>query len=112
MSLQKPKSVLWYMLPVLLGIIGGVIAYFILRKSDSRKAKTCLLIGGVIFGISIITSILITEFSFLPDDPFSQYIATYGVGSMTGGFAFYFGIPAVIAYYIFDKIKNRNNKNQ
>lgn len=46
---QKSRSYLWYLLPVVFGAIGGIIAYFILRKDDPLKAKTCLLVG---FGIS------------------------------------------------------------
>ena len=39
------KSPFWYLLPVFLGIIGGLIAYMILKKDDSQKAKKALLIG-------------------------------------------------------------------
>ncbi len=39
------KSPFWYLLPVFLGIIGGLIAYVILKNDDSQKAKKALLIG-------------------------------------------------------------------
>ncbi|KER05306.1 hypothetical protein AAA799E16_02057, partial [Marine Group I thaumarchaeote SCGC AAA799-E16] len=53
---MKKKSNAWYLLPVFLGIIGGIIAYLVLRKSDSGKAKKCLVFGiGVsVFGIILI----------------------------------------------------------
>jgi len=55
----KNTSKFWYLLPILFGIIGGVIAYFVLRKSNSRKARNCLLIGiglmiiGIGFNVAI-----------------------------------------------------------
>lgn len=51
MELTTKRSNFWYILPIVLGLLGGVIAYFILRKSDSKKAKICLILG---IGISVI----------------------------------------------------------
>jgi len=53
---EQPRSNWWYLLPILFGIIGGVIAYFVIKNDDLKKAKTCLCIGllaflGVIGGI-------------------------------------------------------------
>ncbi len=47
---EKGKSNWWFLLPIFMGIIGGVIAYFILRRDDPKKAKNCLLLG-IILGI-------------------------------------------------------------
>jgi len=44
----KTRSILWYILPALTSIIGGVIAYFILREDDPSKAKNCLWLGIVL----------------------------------------------------------------
>ena len=58
MSDETRRSALWYLLPILFGIIGGVIAYFVIRQDDSIKAKNCLKIGivhliiDIIFGIT------------------------------------------------------------
>jgi hypothetical protein len=54
----KKKSNAWYLLPVFLGIIGGIIAYLVLRKSDSGKARNCLLVGTgmLILGIVVIAT--------------------------------------------------------
>ncbi|MBI3639534.1 MAG: signal peptidase I [Thaumarchaeota archaeon] len=41
----KTRSPLWYELPLLFFIIGGLIAYFKIRKDDPRKARNCLLLG-------------------------------------------------------------------
>jgi len=56
---HKKASYLWYVLPIVFAIIGGVIAYFVLRKSDPKKARNCLLlgIGMVVLGIAINTSV-------------------------------------------------------
>ena len=57
----KTVSKLWYLAPILLGIIGGLIAYFVLRNDDKKLAKNCLWLSiiltiaafviGLIFGI-------------------------------------------------------------
>ncbi len=54
---EKPRSNWWYLAPILAGVIGGLIAYFVLRKDDPVQGKTCVclsitvgfgFIGGVI----------------------------------------------------------------
>ena len=42
---QKKSSRLWYILPIILGIIGGIIGYFVLRKNDPILAKKSLILG-------------------------------------------------------------------
>ena len=60
---EKTRSNVWFLLPILFGIIGGIIAFFILRQDDPNKAKNCLYLGivfmviGIIFNIIIATSI-------------------------------------------------------
>jgi len=51
LELTTKRSNFWYILPLVLGLLGGIIAYFVLRKSDSKKAKICLIIG---IGISAV----------------------------------------------------------
>jgi len=52
---ERPRSNWWILLPIFLGLIGGVIAYFVLRHDDPRKAKNCLYLAIVlaILGIAI-----------------------------------------------------------
>ena len=53
MSYGKTRSNWWFLLPILFGIIGGIIAYFVLRSDDPKKAKNCLLLSIVLFVIGI-----------------------------------------------------------
>mgnify|MGYP001611039542 FL=1 len=55
----KSRSQLWYLLPVFVGLIGGIIAYWILRRDDSKKAKKCLYLGIVLAIVGIVINILI-----------------------------------------------------
>ena len=55
----KSRSQLWYLLPVFVGLIGGIIAYWILRRDDPKKAKKCLYIGIALAIVGIIINILI-----------------------------------------------------
>lgn len=50
---------MWYLLPIFVGLIGGIIAYWVLRRDDPKKAKKCLYLGIVLAIIGIIINILI-----------------------------------------------------
>lgn len=45
MPQQKERSRMWYLLPVFLLLMGGLIAAYVLKDTDRRKAKLCTLIG-------------------------------------------------------------------
>ena len=57
---EKQRSKAWFLLPIFFGVIGGIIAYFILRQSDPQKAKNCLYLGLVLMLIGIIFNIIIS----------------------------------------------------
>ncbi|MBS3926099.1 MAG: hypothetical protein KGZ34_05355 [Nitrosarchaeum sp.] len=59
MENMKSRSNGWYILPIFLGWIGGLIAYFILRRDDPRKAKNCLYLGIVLGIVGLILNIII-----------------------------------------------------
>ncbi len=60
MTPLKIRDYLWYVLPLLLGVIGGLIAYFVLRHRDPWKAKACLGIGIAITAVSFAFAALVT----------------------------------------------------
>ena len=62
---EKPRSNAWFLLPIFLGLIGGIIAFFILRHDDPRKAKNCLYLGVVLMIIGLVLNLILA--SLLPD---------------------------------------------
>ena len=37
----------WYLLPILFGLLGGIIGWYLIRKTDSGKAKLLIVIGFI-----------------------------------------------------------------
>ena len=64
---ERPRSNWWYLLPIFLGIIGGIIAYFALRNDDRKKAKKCLYLGLILLTVGILLETFLTGFSLVPD---------------------------------------------
>ena len=56
---EKSRSNAWFLLPIFFGVIGGIIAFFIIRNDDPRKAKNCLYLGLVLMLIGIILYIFV-----------------------------------------------------
>ena len=54
---EKQRSNAWFLLPIFFGIIGGIIAFFVIRGDDPRKARNCLYLGIVFMIIGIILNI-------------------------------------------------------
>jgi len=59
MNPERPRSNFWFLLPIFLGLIGGIIAYFVLRQDDPKKAKNCLYLGIVLAIIGIMINLLV-----------------------------------------------------
>jgi len=55
---MRPNG-LWILLPVLFGLIGGIIAYLGVLNNDKDLAKELLKIGGYVTALWIIISIVI-----------------------------------------------------
>jgi len=55
---EKRRSNWWYLLPIFLGIIGGIIAYFAIRKDDLPKAKKCIYLSLILLAIGIFLDLL------------------------------------------------------
>lgn len=51
-KIQKKRSRLWYLLPIFLHVIGGLIAYSALRESDHTIAKNSLWLGIILSAIT------------------------------------------------------------
>ena len=64
---EKRRSNWWYLLPIFLGIIGGIIAYFALRRDDREKAKKCIYLGLILLALGIIIDISLADFAPIPD---------------------------------------------
>lgn len=58
MSSEKPRSYWWFLLPIFFGIIGGIIAFFVIRTDDPKKAKNCLYLGIILMVIGIALNII------------------------------------------------------
>jgi hypothetical protein len=56
----KIKSNWWYLLPIFLGAIGGVIAWAALKSHDGKLAKNSLILGVIlnVFEIMIFTGLV------------------------------------------------------
>jgi hypothetical protein len=54
----KQRSSLWFLLPILFSVIGGIIAYFVIKEDDPKKAKNCLYLGIVLAAIPVILFVI------------------------------------------------------
>ena len=61
MEPERQRSNWWYLLPIFLGIIGAIIAYFALRNDDRKKAKKCLYLGLILWAILIFVQLTFIE---------------------------------------------------
>jgi len=61
---RRPSKV-YYLLPIFLGIIGGVIGYFLLKDRDRKFAERLLIIGLVMIAVWWVLSILLSGLAYL-----------------------------------------------
>jgi len=52
-SAEKPSNV-WYLLPILFGMLGGIIGYIVIKAKDERMARNILYVGLGTFVLGII----------------------------------------------------------
>ena len=52
-GITKTRSKWWFLLPILFHVVGGVIAYFVIRDDDPKLAKNCLWLGIIISAIEL-----------------------------------------------------------
>jgi hypothetical protein len=62
----KIKSNWWYLLPIFLGVIGGIIAWVALKSHDGKLAKNSLILGIIlnVIGIMIFTGLVMPSDNF------------------------------------------------
>ena len=68
MEPERCRSNAWFLLPILLSIIGGAIAYFVLREDDPAKARNCLYLGIALTAINLVVNAIL-PFTLLDIDP-------------------------------------------
>ena len=49
----RRRSGLWYLLSIFLGVIGGIIAWFVVKDDDPKKASNCFWLGVVLLIIVV-----------------------------------------------------------
>ena len=54
----KRRSSFWFLLPILFNVIGGVIAYFVIKEDDPKKAKNCLYLGIILAVIPFVLFVI------------------------------------------------------
>ena len=47
----RRRSSLWFLLPIIFNLVGGLIVYFVIKEDDPKKAKNCLYLGLVLAAI-------------------------------------------------------------
>ncbi len=50
----KRRSSFWFLLPIVFNVIGGIIAFFVIREDDPRKARNCLYLGIILCVIPVL----------------------------------------------------------
>ncbi len=73
MSEARIRSKWWYLLPIGLGIIGGLVAFVILRKEDSDLAKDCFIWGIVINTVVIVAYAIVSVSRWLENETGNNY---------------------------------------
>ena len=56
---ERTRSNWWYLLPIFIGALGGIIAYFAVRRDDPRKAKKCLYLGLGLTALQLVLNLAV-----------------------------------------------------
>lgn len=53
---QKTEKVsnLWFLVPLIFSIVGGIVGYVLIRKRDKNKANLLIAVGALVFIIEIL----------------------------------------------------------
>lgn len=66
-NIYKKRSGAWYLLPIFIGIIGGIIAFVVIKNNDPLKGKYCLIIGAVFTIVGIIINQMFPDVAVIAD---------------------------------------------
>jgi hypothetical protein len=58
----RKRSAWWYLLPIFFSVVGGVIAYFIVKENDPKLARNCLILGLLITLVGFVFGFLLGMF--------------------------------------------------
>ena len=107
MSILKPQSNLYYLLPAFLSIIGGLIAMIILRKAGrqyDKKGRNCVILGIISSGFAIGMDYVNDTFDIPMIEDHLNTNGMFDILDWFGGTSIYVFPPIVIAYCIIAKI--------
>lgn len=64
----RRRSSLWFLLPIVFNVLGGLVAYFVIRDDDPKRARSCLLLGIILAAIPILLFVapLLVGITILP----------------------------------------------
>jgi len=62
---QKKPSRWWYLLPIFLSVVGGVIGYFLLKDRDRKFAERLLIIGLVMIAVLWVLNIVLSSLAYM-----------------------------------------------
>ena len=54
----KRRSSFWFLLPIVFNVIGGVIAFFVIKEDDPKKARNCLYLGMILAVIPVLLIVI------------------------------------------------------
>lgn len=54
----KRRSSFWFLLPIIFNIVGGIIAFFVIREDDPKKARNCLYLGIILCVIPLLLVVI------------------------------------------------------
>ena len=70
---ERKRSNWWYLVPILFGLLGGIIGYFALRRDAPEKAKKCFYLGLILTAINIIANFALFSAGIGLDQGYNVY---------------------------------------
>ena len=110
MSMLKPQSNWYYLLPAFLSIIGGLIAMIILRKAGrqyDKKGRNCVILGIISSGFAIGMDYVNDTFDIPKIGDYLNANGMFDILDWFGGTSIYVFPPIVIVYCIIAKVIKR-----